>query len=227
MAALCIILHNYMRGIIDALYWRLHTTFLLNDREKAQRFLEMLEDEAKKSPCGVASELSPPHVMRFAQIRGSMARGQFGRLHGDGYSAPSEDFPAEPSGPEKDFHLKLMSRECRPLLMAVLGAGERSGMVHEADLSPYGICDFVVRDQRVRIALEVKMGESPTSVVSQIDRYRLALELDMNLGAHDEVRAVVMAESFPTYVAGELSRLGVEMVRHDGTGQGFTPLVPK
>ena len=65
------------------------------------------------------------------------------------------------------------------------------------------------------------MGSAPADVVSQIDRYRLASELDMCMGLHDDVKAVVVAESFPHYVAVELSRLSVTMVTHDGSPQGL------
>jgi hypothetical protein len=125
--------------------------------------------------------------------------------------------PVEPSGPEKDFHKVLITNAGRTALFKEAGIRDWASASHEHDFWEYGKCDFYIREGRIAHVVEVKMGEAPSSVVSQIDRYRLAAELDMCFGLHDEVMAVVMAEKFPPYVMTELSRLNVTMLLHRGT----------
>jgi hypothetical protein len=208
------------RGILHAIYWRLHTFFLKNDRERAAKFLAMLEDELKHAPEALEKEIGEIHMQRFNKIRQRMAIGEFGRLYGTGASCPlSSQYHAhvEPSGPEKDFHKILIAEDGRKALFHEAHIREWASMCHEVDLQEYGKCDFVIREGRLLHVVEVKMGEAPSSVVSQIDRYRLCAELEMCCGIHDSVMAVVMAESFPTYVMTELSRLNVAMLLHRGT----------
>lgn len=216
-----------MRGIADAIYWKLHASFLRNQREAAQRFLAMLEDEASKA--SLDDQLSRPQLLRYVAMKGRMAIGEYGRIYGagagaDGIAAPTK---AEPSGSEVDFHRKLMTREGRTALCLALTANLDADFLHELDLSPYGRLDLLVKDGRTWTAVEIKMGEAQPSVISQVDKYRLALELEMNKGLHDEVQAVVLAEAFPEIVKAELARMAVTMVQHDGTLQGIRRIVPK
>ncbi len=209
-----------MRGIMHACYWRLHTHFLKNDRARAGMFLAMLEDDIKKSPLALEKEIGEAHMHRFEKIRQRMAIGEYGRLYGSGASCPLLDqycAHVEPSGPEKDFHKVLKTADGRKAMFKEAGIRDWALVSHEHDLDEYGKCDFLIREGRIIHVVEVKMGEAPPSVVSQIDRYRLAAELDMCIGLHDEVMAVVMAESFPPYVMAELSRLNVTMLLHRGT----------
>lgn len=204
------------RGVIGAIYWKLHTAYLKNDRKVADTMLGMLLDEDKTTPLTKALGV---HHERFERIRASMASGYYGRLYGFGEPTPSLDPYAskEASGPETDFHKSLMSPEGSRAMFACLGISLGSTIVHELEMSPYGRCDFLVREGRKWHCVEVKMGEAKSSVVSQIDKYRLSTELDMCLGLHDQVQAAVIAESFSPYVASELSRLSVMMVTHSGT----------
>jgi len=206
-----------LRGIKHAIYWKLHASFLKNDQKRATSFLSMLEDEVKHGPRGMSleQEIGAPHYLRYLRIRDKMRAGEYGRLHGQGPTAPDlPDGPrAERSGPESEFCRQLLNH--RGLFMSVVDM-EGGSMMPEVEMGEYGRCDFVVRAGRRLMVSEVKMGDAPTSVVAQIDKYRLCAELDMNLGLHDEVLAVVMAERFPPCVASELSRMSVLMVEHHG-----------
>lgn len=202
-----------MRGILDALYWRLHSSYLRNEREDARRFLAMLEDEMAHG--SLVSEIGAVQMGRFRKIREGITDGSFARLYGQGTDSSALDLgpPADRSGEEKDFCKKLL--QDRHVLLCLLGA-DGADIVTELPMDPYGRCDFVIRAGRRVYVAEVKMGEAPSSVVSQIDKYRLCMELDMCLGTHDEVLAFVVAESFSPYVASELSRLDVGMIEHKG-----------
>lgn len=211
-----------MRGVIDAIYWRLHSAFLRNRREEASKFLSMLEDELAPNQ-GAISEIGAPHVARFRLIADEVRSGRFGRLHG-GYSSPQGQFPfeqPEPSCEEKEFHRTLMTRQARNCLFPLLDWPEAASMSHEHDMAEYGRADFLLRAGRKAAVMEIKMGGAPPSVVSQIDRYRLGAELDMCLGLYDEVEAIVLSESFPSPVAAELARLDVRMVLHSGRADWF------
>lgn len=216
-----------MRGAIDAIYWKLHSSFLRNQRGQADRFLAMLEDEVKGKI--LDQELRPAQIIRYSIMRDRIGRGEYGRIYGDGSTSDQLDVAAsaEASGPEAEFHKKLVTSDGRSALCAAVLADFKSNIVHEVDLAPYGRLDFLVRDCRIWTAVEVKMGEATHAVVSQIDKYRLALELDMCMGLHDEVRTVVMAEAFPEYVRTELSRMAVTMIHHDGSLQGLRRVVQK
>lgn len=205
-----------MRGTAHALYWRLHTAFLLNKRDEAKKSLAMLEFDELSNPV-LAKEIGPIHYSRFELIRENVRNGNFGRLHGLGSQAPDmqpivqpEDIPAE-----AEFHRILFAPTGKQKLLACLGI-KRADMVHELNLGQYGRCDFLIRDGRAWHVVEVKMEEAKPAVISQVEKYRLALELDMIFGLHDSVNAIVLAQSFPPYVAGELARLSVQMVRHGG-----------
>jgi len=204
------------RGIIDAIYWKLHTSYLRNERKDADKFLGMLEDEGKKAP--IKEEIGPVHYARFELIQANISNGSYGRLYGYGFETPYVDPLAnkERSGEEAEFHKRLIQKEGRQYLYDCLNIDFWSGMIHEVEMDPYGRCDFVICEGRTWHVVEVKMGEAKSSVVSQIDKYRLSAELDMSMGRHDKVNAVVVAESFSPYVAGELSRLSVQMVQHTG-----------
>ena len=209
-----------MKGIAHALYWRLHTSFLKNDRKRAIATLGMLEDEMKRS--SLQDEIGEIHFERFERIRSLMAHGEFGRLYGVGFDLPPAEacLNAENETSEKEFHGALMTKEGREKLLSCLGIQPNAMIGHELDMMPYGRCDVVIREGRTIHAVELKK-EAKSSVVSQIDKYRLGLELEMANGLHDRVNAVVIAESFSPYVAGELSRLSVQMVKHDGTPESL------
>jgi hypothetical protein len=210
------------RGIIDALYWRLHSSFLKNDRKRADFMLGMLEDEGLRS--SIEEELGPIHYKRYVAIRHKIWIGQYGRLYDDGYSTPllEQTFaPEETTIGEAEFHKKLMSKEGRSYLSPLIGVSSNASWLHELNMNPYGRCDFVVREGRKQIAIEVKINEAKSAVVGQIDKYRLNLELEMANGLCDYVEAIVIAKTFSPYVSAELSRLGVRMICHDGEIAGL------
>lgn len=207
-----------MRTVAHAIYWKLHAAFLKNERQVATNMLGMLEDEAKY--CDLKQEIGAVHHSRYLLIRDSVRSGTFARLYGMGAEPPmnydgyvKEDL----AGDEADFHRNIMTQQGRAKLFECLGIDFWATMLHEVEMGPYGRCDFIVREGRTWHCVEVKMKEAKSSVVSQIDKYRLATELDMCLGLHDRVNAVVVAQTFSPYVAGELSRLSVTMVKHDGS----------
>jgi len=211
-----------MRTVAHAIYWKLHTAYLKNERKAADMFLGMLEDEGKS--VSILDEIGPIHYSRFELIQANVKNKSYGRLYGYGFETPYVDPVAckESSGEEAEFHQKLIMKEGRKHLYGCLGLKPETGMIHEVDMAPYGRCDFVIREGRTWYVVEVKMGEAKSAVVSQIDKYRLAAELDMNMGMHDSVVAVVVAETFTPYVAGELSRLSVLMIKHGGTPDSLT-----
>jgi hypothetical protein len=211
--------YEYRQGMLSAIYWKLHTNFLMNYQEDAWRFLSMIEDEARLSPAGqLASELGPTHMGRYLKIKERMRLGLYMRLSGDGASSPISQWcpPSDRESGEKAFCSKLCTRKGKAFLFNLLGAPADAVVVDEFDMGVYGRCDLVVQEGRVRWVVEVKIGKAPDSVVSQVDKYRLSEELQMCLGLHDEVRPFVLARSFPPYVASELSRNGIEMILHDG-----------
>jgi hypothetical protein len=212
-----------MRGIAGAIWWKLNSAFLLNQRDAATVLLGMLEDEGSKKPLDQSLGV---HYQRFLALRDAVRDGTFAKPHGIGSQAPPLDPFAhkERSGEEAAFHRILMSPAGRGPLFACLGAGSKATMVHELEMGIYGRCDFVVREGRTWHAVEVKASEAKHDIVGQIDKYFLALELDMCLGMHDFVKAAVVARSFPPYVAGELSRMGVVMIAHDGSPESLRKL---
>jgi hypothetical protein len=215
-----------MRGTIDAIYWRLHFFYLKNERKKAELFLSMLESE---KPEDIINEIGEVHYRRFQQIKNNIIFGNFRRLYGTGTSMPAinEYFVKEPDIKEKEFHKLLMTKSGRLPLFSCLGASEASTMVHEIEVSPYGRIDFVVKDGRKWYAVEVKVEEAKDDIIGQVDKYFVALELEMNLGLHDYVGAAVVAPSFSPYVTAELSRMGVIMVTHSGTAESLSKIGEK
>jgi hypothetical protein len=204
------------KGTLDALFWRLHTSYLLNDRVGSDKYLSMLMDEQINSKSTLRYEIGEENYKRYLRIKANIENGSFIRLYGTGFSVPSESYETcEVDKEEREFHLDLMHSPAA--LFSLIDVPMDAIMVHELELSDYGRCDFVLRHGRTVTAVEVKMGDSPTSVVSQIDKYRLGLELDMCLGLYDRVRAFVLAGSFGPYVASELSRVDVGMIVHHGT----------
>lgn len=211
-----------MRGVAHAIYWKLHTAFLKNERPTAEKMLGMLEADELLNPI-LKDQIGAIHYARYELIRENIRNGQFGRLYGFGTSVPSIESGGinEDSGSEAEFHKMLLSKQGKERLFGCLGIESGASVVHELDMAPYGRCDFLVREGRTWHVIEVKMGEAKSSVVSQIDKYRMAQELEMCLGLHDRVEAVVVAENFTPYVAGELSRLSVQMVKHGGNIDGL------
>lgn len=206
-----------MKGMTDSIFWKMHTAFLKNDRQAATMFLGMLEDEEAHCP-RLRDETGPIHYARYQLIRDAIKSGTFGRLYGAGSETPiiDQSGATNSDGTEAVFHRKLIQPEGRAKLYECLGIAKEALLTHELEMEPYGRCDFVVREGRTWHCIEVKMGEAKSSVVSQIDKYRLAMELEMTWGLHDRVNAVVIAENFSPYVAAELARLSVDMVKHNG-----------
>jgi hypothetical protein len=212
------------RGTIDALYWRLHAAFLRNERHDAERFMAMLDDEVRDKPGALAAESGAVHAARYSKIREAIIRGDYNRLRAgtavpEGWATPK----AEPSLAEKDFCRRLLADKY--LLFLAIGAAPGSEIVCQLDMGCYGRVDFLVVDGRAWHIVEVKVGQAPTSIPSQVDRYLLAAELDMALGLHDEVRGHVLAEGFGPYVLGELPRMGVNMLEHRGRTDSLRRLV--
>lgn len=201
------------RDILDAIYWRLHTSYLLNEREEAQKFMLMLEHEEKAGD-KLSDEIGLIHYGRFLKIKEGITSNSWSRIYGSGETTPRsfEVYESAVEKRENDIHKALLSKEGMVLLEALLGVSDEAIYIHEYDLRDYGRCDILARDKRTIYIIEVKQGETPSSVVSQIDKYRLAMELDMSLGLYDYVQAAVVAESFSKYVTAELSRLDVKML---------------
>jgi hypothetical protein len=210
------------RGILDAIYWRLHTSFLRNRRDEAKKFLGMLNTYTERE---ILSELHPIHFERFKTIQRRIEQNLFGRLYGEGYQTPifEQNFaPVQKSGPELEFCKELVRQKTK--LLYILQASPTALVGREEEMREFGRCDILARDNRIIRAVEVKMGEAPSSVVSQIDKYVLALELNMCLGLYDIVVGTVIAEKFPPYVAAELSRIGINMITHSGTVDSLTKI---
>lgn len=208
-----------MKGRLDAIYWRLHTYYLRNEREDALRFLKLFEDEDKKTP--KVFDIDEIHRGRFKKIKEGILNGSFSRLYGSGTSVSNLDFSyinSEKSGKEKDFCWELIKADGLEKLCDIIGCTYLfTNVVSELNMDPYGRCDLVLKEGRSMYVVEVKMGSAPSSVVSQIDKYRLCMELDMCRGLYDEVFAFVLAENYPSYVSLELSRLDVGMIEHKGS----------
>jgi hypothetical protein len=157
-----------------------------------------------------------PHAERYEWMCQAIENGSFARFHGGGYGDPEIQAPAAPQdGLEADFN-RLVIRE-RSKLYRCLGIDPKASILAEYDMGEFGRCDFVVREGRRWHCIESKWGTAGHDVISQIDKYRTALELDFCMGMHDYVEAVVLARGFPPYVGAELSRCSVRMVTHDGT----------
>lgn len=203
------------RGILDALYWRLHTSYLLNDRTSSEKFLAMLVDEHLASPSYLVDEIGPVNYARYLKIKTNVENGSFCRLYGGGQATPQPvECNYETGKEERQFHVDLMAQPAA--LFSLIEVPNDALVIHELDLSEYGRCDFVFRHGKVVTVVEVKMEDAPTSVVSQIDKYRLGLELDMCLNLYNTVRAFVLAAGFGPYVTSELSRVDVGMIVHQG-----------
>lgn len=212
------------RGPLGAIFWKLHSAFLLNKREDARKMMGLLLEEGKGANLEVA--FGPIHHERFLRIQDSMSRNSFGRLYGEGEATPALNWasPVDASGPEKEFHAKLKSKTGKAELFRAVGIHGEVSLVHELDMGIYGRCDFLAREGRTWHVIEIKVGEPDHSVIAQIEKYRLALELDMINGLHDCVTATVVAESFSQYVANELSKIAVRMVSHSGTPESLRVL---
>ncbi len=202
------------RGIPHALFWRLHTSYLKNNRYDAEKFLGMLSDYSENT---ILAEITAIHFNRFLKIKDNIQKGIFGRIYESGFSTPMlEAGKKQPSCQELEFVNKLCTDEGRAKLCTLCELSPKTNFQREYELNEYGRLDLLGKEGRRLVAIEVKVGQAPNSVVSQIDRYRLALELNFCIGIYDTVDAYVLAESFTTYDAIELSRLSVKMIEHKG-----------
>lgn len=208
--------NDMKKGLLDALYWRLHTFYLMNERKEAIQSLIMIEDELSKGK-SILAEIGSIHFERFKAISSRIKDKSFSRLVGQGSDvAIVEEISPEPQTiSEKEF-CEAILREKTHIYQAV-GASPNSIITTEVDVSPYGRIDIKFVENRVVKILEVKMGESTTSLVSQIDKYRVACELEMNLGLYDYVEAYVLANSYGKFVLSELTRSSVVILTHTGT----------
>lgn len=212
-----------MRGKAHAIYWRLHTAYLRNYQETAEKFLGMLEDECKS--ISLENEIGKIHYERFLLISHNIKHKLYIPLWNGGTAEnfkPMSFQEGEPIGEEKEFHKLLLAD--RLLLYDVIGASKTSSIMHEIDVNPYGRIDFIVKDGRIWYVVEVKMGEVGHHVTSQIAQYRIAMEMTMNLGLHDIVKAAVVAPAFNTFAQGELTRNGVLLIGHSGTPESLCRL---
>lgn len=210
-----------MKGLLDAIYWRLHTAYLTNDKLEADKYLSMLEDSMSNKVDLLRAEIGEIHLQRFIKIRQKIQSGEYGRLYGNGNSVPAEYGWVAPQGeneadPDEKAFCKSLLKDKTNLLEAI-GCDSTALICSEQVMGIYGRCDFLVRQNRIWKVVEVKMGEAPTSLVSQIDKYRVSAELDMCVGRHDSVEAYTISESYPKYVASELTRASVVLLTHSRT----------
>lgn len=217
--------HQVMRkGILDAIYWRLHSAFLRNERAIATKMLAILSDEMGMYGEHLKAEIGEAHFARFLRIQEKMANGDFGRLHGPGAEATQEvQVAATVDQAELDFCKELFRK--RDILCEAIGCRRSATIVCEHDMGEYGRCDFYVRDGRTVKILEAKMGMASHALVSQIDKYRIAAELDMCVGTHDSVETYVLAGGYPKYVLDELARASVVVLAHDGKAESIRRIV--
>ena len=208
------------KGILDALYWRLHTFYLTNERQEAIKSLIMIEDELSKGN-SLLAEIGPIHFERFKSISSRIKDNSFSRLVGRGSDAAivEEINPESQTISEKEF-CRVILKEKTHIHQAV-GASPNAIVTTEVDVYPYGRIDIRFVENRVVKILEVKMGEAPTSLVSQIDKYRVAIELEMGLGLYDYVEAYVLANSYNKFVSSELTRSSVVLLTHTGTPESI------
>lgn len=205
-----------MRQEAHAIYWKLHTSYLKNNRKDVEKYTGMLSEYPDEQ---IRKEITEVHFDRLIKIRDNITRGIYGRLHGDSFTTPitTTIVNKERSGLEKEFCNQLVTSLAQRKLAELMHIQGKFGVCREYDLSPYGRLDFLFREGRRLCALEVKMGKAPNSLVSQIDRYKIALELEMCKGLVDRVDAYVLAESYTQYEMSELSRMGIRMMEHRGT----------
>ena len=208
--------NSQKRQIAHCLYWKLHTAYLKNNRHDSNKFFGMLNEYPD---CDILKEIDEPHFERYKTIRTNIQNGIYGRIHGSGFETPEIPlvFSKDKSGSEKEFCDKLWSKEGRIKLSNLLNLSKNATILREYEIDSFGRLDFLIRDGRRISIIEVKMGQSPYSLVSQIDKYRLAVELDMCYGLYDYVNAYTIAESYTSYEAIELSRASVKILEHKGT----------
>ena len=202
-----------MKQIAIVIFWRLHSAFLKNDRDKARMFLAMFQDEVKQDSI---NDILGVHTERYEWIRQSIENNSFSRFHGGGYEMPDQYPIALPDNKKESEFNTLVVRD-RNKLYKCLGIENKASILREFDLGEYGRADFVIFEGRKRHCVESKIEEATFAILGQVDKYRIALELDLCLGMYDYVEAVVLARSFSPYVAAELSRNCIKMVVHDGT----------
>ena len=205
-----------IRGALHAIYFRLNSAFLKNDRETANKYLSIMETELSLDQSALSKELTKPHLDRFKKIQERIKSNEYGRIYNNGTSSPKlEDTKkVEKSGNELAFCRSLVENKYK--LYEKLNINRTANIDFEVDLGEYGRADIIIKDGRKLYIVETKMGTSPTSLVSQIDKYIVAFELKMNYGLFDYVIPIVLAESFSEYVNAELSRMGVTMMLHNG-----------
>jgi len=208
------------KGLMDALYWRLHTTYLTNERQEACRYLEMLQDEISKGQSLIA-EIGQIHYDRFKKIANGIKNKTFGRITGLGTDSVIDENVSfsEKNIQEKQFCEDILKEE--KCLLNAVGCSPNAIITTEIDVQPYGRIDIRFAENRVVKILEVKAGKAHSSLVSQIDKYRVALELDFCLGLHDSVEAYVLASGYDKYVLSELTRVSVVVLLHNGTPESI------
>ena len=210
------------KGIIDAIYFRLHAAFLKNERDAAEMFLGMLLDEKDDA---IQAEIGPIHYKRLMYMKDEVRNGTFRRFRSGGEAMPElNPIVTERSRDEAAFHRLIMAKDGRRKLFDALGVQPSASLIHELELDPYGRVDFLIREGRKWHAVEIKAEEAKHDVVGQVDKYILGLSLEMCMGLHDEVGAAVLATGFSPYAASELSRMSVTMLVHDGTIEGIRKL---
>jgi len=167
------------------------------------------------------AEIGPIHFERFKSISSRIKDNSFSRLVGQGSDAAivEEINPESQTISEKEF-CRVILKEKTHIHQAV-GASPNAIVTTEVDVYPYGRIDIRFVENRVVKILEVKMGEAPTSLVSQIDKYRVAIELEMGLGLYDYVEAYVLANSYNKFVLSELTRSSVVLLTHTGTPESI------
>lgn len=208
------------KGILDALYWRLHAFYLRNERKDAIKALILLDDEISNGG-SLLSEIGPIHFERFKTISSRVKDNSFARITGDGVDATfleplKQDIE---NTPEKEF-CKTILKEKTHIYNAV-GVSSKAIITTEVDVDPYGRIDIRFVENRVVKILEVKTKEAESSLVSQIDKYRVAIELDMCLGLYDQVEAYVLANAYNKYMISELTRASVVVLTHTGTPESI------
>lgn len=203
------------RGIPHVLFWKLHTAYLKNNRHDAEKFLGMISDYSDNK---IHQEITTVHFNRFLKIKSNIQNGIFTRIYGEGTTTPIlESSKKQPTCQEIEFVNKVCTPEGKVILCKLCGLSPRASLQREYDLGEYGRLDLYIKDARRAVAIEFKVGCSDSSLISQIDRYRLALELNLCLGLYDVVDVFVAVESFTSYTAIELSRMSVKMIEHKST----------
>lgn len=193
---------------IEPLYWILEDALESNNKKRAEGIFNLLAMTAKHRKQLIADGLHEAQRERLQKIAFELFEGESTVTRKSVEIKMARSSKPLPFQKEKDLEEWLSNHE--EVLSSSLG--ERIWLVGRQVKTDFDYaCDLVVEGDQYFYPIELKIGQTNHSVVSQIQKYCFYFYRKLRYDRYKPIQGVVIGNGFDTYSINELRKSGIRI----------------